>query len=364
MRLRACHLEDFRNIASARLVFPCEGVFLRGSNGQGKSNLLEAIALLHAFRSFRSPQLPPLIRQGSRQARIFYRAESGGVTHEVLFELKRGEGRRILLDGEPVERLADWLARFPSVVLAQADLGLVRGSPAERRRLLDLHFSTTHPDYYRHLRAYHRALRARNRLLKDRSAPGLLRAYDHPLAEAAAQLCAVRERETGRLAPVLSSVFAAIAGRDEGPELAFAPGSTARTVEEFLALWEEQRERDLGLRSTQYGPHRDDWILRLQAGAARTYGSDGQQRNLVLALKLGLHRDLAERTGRTPLLLADDVLGELDPDRRRAFWQWLPEACQVFATGTEELVHRGGRDWTEYLVTEGTFAPQGPGSGS
>jgi len=363
MRLRACHLEDFRNIASARLAFPTGGVFLRGANGQGKSNLLEAIGLLHAFRSFRSPQLRPLIRQGSRQARIFYRAEVDGVTHEVLFEFQPGEGRRILLDGEPVERLSDWLARFPSVVLAQADLSLVRGSPAERRRLLDLHFSTTHPDYYRHLRTYHRALRARNRLLKDRSAPGLLRAYHRPLAEAAARLREVRERETARLAPVLASVFAGIAGREEGPELAFTPGSTARTEEDFVAMWDEQRERDLALRSTQHGPHRDDWTLRLQAGAARTYGSDGQQRNLVLALKLGLHRDLAERTGRTPLLLADDVLGELDPDRRRAFWQWLPESCQVFATGTEDLAHPGAREWTVYHVKGGTFAPNEAGEG-
>lgn len=356
MKIRLCNLENFRNIEAGSLTFESNRVFLHGLNGQGKSNLLEALGLLHAVRSFRTADLRPLVRHESSLARVYYEAESqSGRRENILIEIKRAAGREVRINGEKCPTLGDFLARFPCLVLAADDISIVRGPPSLRRRLMDLHFSSSQPGYYEALRQYYRGLAARNRLLKKDAPQEQIRAHDFPLSEAAARVAAHRKNGTASLAPLFVEFFSRIAGGLDEPALDLRPSSSASEAQVFRSNWAKANERDRFLGSTQSGPHRDDWLFRTGAGEAREFASDGQQRNLAIALKLALFQDLRIQTGDDPVLLADDVLGELDEKRRKAFWDCLPEACQVIATGTGFSPQTHPGQWQVYSVKGGTF---------
>ncbi len=356
MKIRRCNLENFRNIQAESLSFASNRVFLYGLNAQGKSNLLEALGLLHAVRSFRTADLRPLVKQGQSRARIYYEVDNGaGRTERILLECKKSGGRDVSVNDEKCSSLGDFLARFPCMVLAADDIAVVRGSPALRRRLLDLHFSSSRPGYYDALRRYYRGLAARNRLLKKDAPAEQVRAHDFPLSEAAAQVSAHRREGTDDLAPRFVEAFSRISGGLDEPGLGLRSSSEATCAADHRALWEKGKDRDRFLGSTHSGPHRDDWLFQTQSGDARDFASDGQQRNLAVALKLALFQDLRERSGEDPVLLADDVLGELDSRRKAAFWRYLPESCQIVATGTEFSPDRHPGDWEVFEVRDGTF---------
>lgn len=358
MRIRVCNLENFRNIAAERLRFEGNRVFLHGLNAQGKSNLLEALGLLHAVRSFRTADLRPLVRQGASLARAYYEMDDAGQgAGTVLLELRKAGGREVHVNEARCPTLGDFLARFPCMVLAADDVTVIRGAPAGRRRLLDLHFSSSRPGYYASLRDYYRGLAARNRLLKHGAAAEQLRAHDRPLAEAGARVSLHRREGTEALAPVFREVFNRISGGGDDPGLELRPAAESREAAVLLDAWQRSLERDRLLGATQIGPHRDDWLFRTGGGNAREFASDGQQRNLAIALKLALFQDLRERSTTDPVLLADDVLGELDLQRREAFWRCLPENCQIFATGTSFEADRHPGAWEVFRVTDGRFKP-------
>lgn len=359
MRIRSCNLENFRNIESARLRFEGDRIFFVGLNGQGKSNLLEALGLLHAVRSFRTADLRFLIRQQAQEARLYFELETDAPDPEnVLLRIKRTGGREVDLNGEKCRSLSEFLSRFPAVVLATDDVQIIRGSPGIRRRMMDLHLASSRPPYYSALKDFTRGLAARNRLLKIGAKVAEIRAQDHPLAEVAYSLGCLREEATAGLTPILRELFEKISSGQDGPGLLLKSSFKGENPEALREMWQQNLDRDRALGSTQIGPHRDDWIFSTEAGAARDYASDGQQRNLAVALKLALFRDLTERLPETPVLLADDILGELDHTRRRAFWECLPPACQIFSTGTEFEASKHPGNWQVFEVREGTFRLQ------
>lgn len=360
MRLRRLTLQQFRNIPFADLTFTGERQFFLGPNGQGKTNLLEAAGLFTALRSFRVAETSVLVSAGQREAALAaeFEHERFGPSRAVL-RLRPG-GKEVECDGERIARLADFLGRFPTVVFSSLDQQLVRGAPGLRRRWLDLALSAMDPVYLAALTRYHRALDARNQLLKRQARPAELAAFEEPLAAAAAQLAASRAAGVESLAPALAAAYAALA---EGSEIAAVrleadatPGTGS--ADDWRAHFERTRPRDLQLRGTSSGPHRDDLALELNGRPARDYGSEGQQRGLVLALRLAQAAQIRARSGARPVLLADDVLGELDPVRRRRFWAALDGECQVLATGTEPPAADLG-EWQIFNVAGGAFSPGG-----
>lgn len=356
MKLRLIRLQHFRNIAAAELAFAGERTFFLGPNGQGKTNLLEAIGYVSALRAFRPGDNRTLIEQGRAEAAVAFRFEHetlGG--SEVIVRIQPA-GKEAMLDGEPVRRLSDFIGRFPTVLFASEDIQLVRGGPALRRRLLDLHLASFDPGYLADLQTYHRALDARNRLLKEAAGPVELAAFEHQLAPAACRLVARRREGLARLAALVGELYAALSGGAEPGTLAYAPDSTLEEPAAYLAQLERGRARDQQLRSTRHGPHRDDLALAVSGREAALFASEGQQRALVLALRFAQLRDARMRRGVAPLVLADDVLGELDPVRRARFWEVLDPDLQLFATGTTPPIEaRGG--WSVFEVTGGRFRP-------
>jgi DNA replication and repair protein RecF len=265
-------------------------------------------------------------------------------------------GRRVLLDGERVSRMGDFIGRFPVVPLSSGDLMLLRGSPAERRRFVDLTLSAIDPEYYHALRNYHRGVVERNRLLKQGGSAAELSAFEAEIAPYAVAVSSRRSVGMQRLREVLVAVYANIAESEEGPELEFKVNSVCEDVESVSRMLHASRQRDEMMGSTQKGPHRDDFNLSLSIGGAKEYASDGQQRGLCVALRIAQARIFQERLGVAPVLLADDVLGELDPHRKAGFWRACPPELQIIATGTE--LPEASAEWAIWSVAQGQFARQ------
>lgn len=358
MRLRRLSLQHFRNIPLATLEFAGHRQFLVGANGQGKTALLESAGLLTALRSFRTAENRHLLAHGQAEAVVTCDLE-----HEVRGDTRvalrlRAGAKEVWTDQERVTRLADFIGQFPVVALSSQDQQLIRGSPGGRRRWLDLTLAAMDARYLESLQAYHRALADRNALLKRGAPAAQLLAFERPLAAHGARLIAARTTGLVELAADLTAAYAQMADQAEPAGFAYAPDLAADEAA-LLARLADGRGRDLALRTTGSGPHRDDFEFTLSGRLAKDFASEGQQRSLVLALRLAQAAFYARRRAVRPVMLADDVLGELDPDRRRRFWQVVGRDTQVIATGTvrPEPIE-GGAPWQVFNVVAGAFRPE------
>lgn len=357
MLLRRIALQNFRNIAWAELALPPAGAAFVGTNGQGKTNLLEAVGLLTALRSFRQSDNRLLIAHGQPEAAVRLELAHERLGETVVTVRLRPDGKDVQIDATPVTRFAEFLGRFPTVVFSSQDNQLIRGSPAGRRRWLDLVLAAMDAGYLDALQRYHRALDDRNRLLKERADAAQLAAFEKPLAAAGAAVVRGRAEGVETLATRVGVAYAAIVPGGEAAELVYERDVAAADEAELAGLFAANRERDQLLKSTSRGPHRDDIDLTLDGRSSRDFGSEGQQRSLVLALRLAQLGHFRERAGVRPIVLADDVLGELDAGRRMRFWGAVEPGTQVLATGTAVPAGFAGEGQV-FRVDRGTFAAE------
>jgi DNA replication and repair protein RecF len=363
--IRTLTLRDFRNVPCADLSFAGRRQFLCGANGQGKSNLLEAVGFLTALRSFRAPDSRNLIMHGRPEADMAFMVEVENLGAERLAIKVRRDGKELWRDGKRTTRLADHIGRFPTVVFSSQDLQLIRGAPSLRRRWLDLALASMDPAYLGALQAYGRALAGRNALLRmpGAGAPGELAAFDRTLAPAGASIVALRAACVAELAAEFSAAYARLCGGSEAATLRYVSSLQGVPAEGILGLLEEGRARDLQMRSTLVGPHRDDLRFEVRGADAADFASEGQQRSVTLALRLAQAAWSHGRSRVRPVLLADDVLGELDPGRRDRFWAALDPESQVIATGTR-LPDASLGAWEVFAVADGAVSPKTGGMGA
>jgi DNA replication and repair protein RecF len=358
MRLRRLSVQNFRNLAFAELALEGDRQFLLGDNAQGKTSLLEAAGLLTALRSFRTADARALIAHGAAEAAVAadLEHERTGPTR-VVIRIRPG-GKRVEVDGEAITRLGDFLGRFPTVVFSSLDLQLVRGAPAGRRRWLDLTLAAPDPEYLGRLQDYHRALAGRNALLRREAGGAELEAFERPLAAAGTWLQERRAIAAVELGAYLTEAYRRIAPETgaERVELAYLPACPGLDEAGLRERLTAGRARDQALRATMTGPHRDDFEFRVDGRPAKDEASEGQQRCLVLALRAAQAALFHRRDGVAPVVLADDVLGELDPGRRRRFWAAVEPGWQVLATGTTPAPAEGGR-WQVFSVASGRVGP-------
>lgn len=356
MRLRKLTLRHFRNVGFAALEFSGRQHFLLGANGQGKTNFLEAAGFVTALRSFRTTDNKLLIGHGQNNAALAYAIdhERQGET-QVTIKLRHA-GKELWCDQARVTKLADYLGRFPTVVFSSQDMQLVRGAPANRRRWLDLTLAAMDATYLRALQTFTRALAERNALLKSgRAATAELAAFEQALAPAAVELIRARHEGMVALDRALKVAYAKISDDAEPAAIVYEPNFAEPSVEALLARLEAGRARDQQFRSTLVGPQRDDFHFSVRHTAAKDFASEGQQRSLVLALRLAQAVWFQEKSGVRPVLLADDVLGELDPRRRARFWATIDPESQVIATGTHLPDAELGA-WQVFEVSDGAFS--------
>jgi DNA replication and repair protein RecF len=339
VRVTRIQLRDFRNYEAAELELPAALTVVAGPNGAGKTNLLEALYFGCTGRSPRTSNERELVRRGGGAvARVVVdtRDEEGAHRIEVGFE--PGEAKRLRVDGRPVDSLTAVDARPLVSVFLPERLELVKGAPAARRAHLDQLVAALWPARAETRAAYSRALAQRNALLGRIRAgacgPGALDAWDAELARHGVRLMADR----GEAVDGLRAPFAELAERIGLPgaaELRYRPRSDATDEEGLAAELGERRAADLERGFTAHGPHRDELQLQLDGLALRAYGSQGQQRTALLALLFAERELLAERRGRPPLMLLDDVMSELDAERRELLAGLVRSGGQAVVTATE-----------------------------
>jgi DNA replication and repair protein RecF len=356
MKFRTLAVEGFRNFQRLEADFSGGNHFICGDNGQGKTNLLEALGLVTALRSFRIADPVHFIswQAPGREARLCFRIEHEQMGESEL-ELWFGRGgKRILLDGEPVRKMGDFVGLFPTVAFSSQDIQILRGAPGLRRRWLDMMLVDMEGDYYRALSAYHQALKARNALLKDGAGASARRPFEQLLIETGWQLTHMRQRLVAEFCPLFRVAYRRIANVEESPELAYQAHLPAADEAAYREQFMLRGQRDMEQRTTRNGPHRDELQFTLLGHPAREFASEGQQRALVLAMQLAHVQWFKERGMVQPVILADDIVGELDKGRRAAFWHSLEEGIQVFATGTA-LPADGIDGWARWRMRSGSL---------
>jgi len=334
VRVTAVEARPLRSLSEVRVELDDGIVSLIGPNGAGKTNLLEALYFALTGRSFRTSDRRELIPFGGQLARAEAVVRHGdGIEHRLLASVSRGEGRRHLLDGKPAEP-AEVLRHRPSVAVFSPDrLVLVKGPPAERRAHLDRYVAARWPARADLRRRYGQALAQRNALIARLAGggPGAdLDVWDAALADAAAPLVAARSEAVAELAPRFA-VGAEELGLGGGGELDYAPRA-AGSGEEICAGLAARREADLKLGRSSWGPHLDELKIGLDGHALRRYGSQGQQRVGLLALLFAEREALLAAHRVAPLLLLDDVMSELDPERRERLVERLTRGGQALIT--------------------------------
>jgi DNA replication and repair protein RecF len=343
VKLTRLSLANFRNYAELELE-PAAGlnVFI-GANAQGKSNLLEAIAMLGTGKSFRTNKESDVIRSGLEVASVAGDAAMrvGNVRLSCsVTATSRGTRKSYTLNGQPV-RYASFLGRARVVTFVPADLHLVAGAPSSRRAVLNIALAQEQPAYYRELAKYQRVVAQKNALLRgDGVDADLLAIYDRALVEAGTILMLARNHFVSAMATAAREVHARWSGGHETLELRYEPNvafdvPTADGIAGAFAMrLRERAEAERTRQTSLVGPHRDDLGMALDGASLAAYGSQGQQRTAVLALKVAEYSVMYERTGEAPLLLLDDVLSELDAQRAAAFLDGVGGFEQAFVTAT------------------------------
>lgn len=330
-------LTDFRNYRHAVTALEPGFNLLNGPNAQGKTNFLEAIYLLSTTRLLRGQRDGEAVREGSARASVKGRlADSGTI---LGIDLAPGVRKRALLNGLGVPRASDLIGRLPSVTVTTFDMEVVRGEPVERRLFLDLELSALYPAYLRHLTLYKRALDQRNALLKDSREwlrpPADFEVWEEQMAAHGQELRSTRLEHLDALKPHLSSAHSSI-GDGERLTARYEQKDTADSQATILEELARSRSADVGRGSSSIGPHRDDIAFEIDGREARLYGSQGQQRTAVIALKMASLEVARRELGASPILLLDDIFSDLDERRRAHLVRWVTEhAGQTVLTCTE-----------------------------
>lgn len=343
MKVTALHMEQFRNIQELTFL-PCDGVnVIYGENAQGKTNFLEALWLFTGSRSFRGAKDAELISFDSSHSALSLSFYAQGREQEAEIDL--GEKRSARLNGVGLSSVSKLAGNFYAVVFSPSHLSLIKDGPGERRRFIDGALCQIRPKYHAVLGEYQRVLQQRNVLLKDaQHHPELLDTLDiweDRLAQYAAVITFQREKYIEKLSPFAKDVFAGISGGSEELSLSILhPQPLEGALKEelyrqYLLQLKAARKQDFITGTTSVGPHRDDLLLSINGVSARTFGSQGQQRSCVLALKLSEASLLREFSGEQPVALLDDVMSELD-SRRQDYILHHIEGWQVFITCCDE----------------------------
>ena len=346
MRVTRLSVRNFRSYDAAEVRLGPGLTVVDGHNGAGKTNLLEALYFACTGRSCRTANERECVRFGESVLRLELVAEHDGDSHEVTVGFQPGEPKRLRVDGVPVERLTESAARPLVSVFLPDRLELVLGAPSLRRAHLDQVVAALWPGRIGTRRAYSAALAQRNALLaairSGRAGRDSLPAWDSELARHGVALAGDRGEAVERLRAPFTT-HAATLGLDGAVELRYRPRSSATTADGLAAELAERTPSDLERGFTGHGPHRDDVAFRRDGRELRAYGSRGQQRLGLLALLLAEREVLAGERGSPPLMLLDDVMSELDSDRRRRLVDLLREGGQSVIT-TTELAHVPGAE--------------------
>ena len=377
-RLTSLSVRDFRNVERLELDPPAEGMVLVGENGQGKTNVLEAIYYLELLRSVRGARDVDVVRFGADGFHLGARVESDRASEVSVGFERAGRRKRVRIDGAVVDRLSDALGALPAVMFSPGDVDLVAGAPGARRRFLDIMLALTSRGYLHALQRYRAALAHRNAALRHAARSGgggpnggasrsdaQIGVWEAPLAQHGAVIWHERREWVLRFSGRFREICEAIG---ESTPVSMEYVSTIPAAENasmvLARLLEEKRSLDLRRGVTHIGPHRDDVSFTLGTAARdlRSFGSAGQQRTAAIALRLLEAETFRERRERAPLFLLDDPFAELDERRSARIIELLERnglGQTILAVPRESDVPRQLTDLARYTIRGGAIRPWG-----
>ena len=365
--LSEIELENFRNYASLKLSFtPGLTIFL-GKNGQGKTNLLEAVYFLSLLRSFRCKKIQNLKQWKQVVFRLSGRLEQDDDLADVL-QINYGEKRQLKLNGNPLALGSEFIRRINAVSFTPEDIELVKGAAAGRRQFLDILLSQLSPTYLKALQNYRKALKSRNSVLRSQQAriqkdEFLIRTYDQMLIQYGARVSALRWDLMTQLDDKIRSFCASMFPGGQKLKIIYTSSISKKvlTEEEALLVFKQKLDdnfhKDMSRGITHIGPHRDDLFILLNGKSLSAFGSEGQCRLASLVMKMSAAEILIENKGtQNIVLLIDDVLGELDNNRREAFLKTIMRGDQVFIACTEVPEYCKNIEHQIFHISEGNVS--------
>ena len=364
MILQRLSLDNFKNIAEARLEFSPKANCLLGNNGMGKSNLLDAIYYLSFCKSFNGVNDSLLIKRNEDFCIANASYLRRGVEEELSLGMAQGKRKSLKRKGKEYQRLSQHIGLFPLVIIAPNDIDLIRGNSDERRKFIDMIISQSNHNYLDQLIRYNKSLEQRNKLLRDGCVDhNLYLAIEITMGMAADYINSQRKEWIAKLSVIFNRYYNAIAGDGEQVELSYEsqlndPSTT------FDALLDSARRHDEIVRHTSVGIHRDDIEMMISGMPVRRVGSQGQCKTFTIALRLAQYEMLSLATSLKPLLLLDDIFDKLDASRVERIMEIV--MCdtfgQIFITDTnrthlDNIITRTSGDYRIWEVIDGTFNP-------
>ena len=341
MIIKSLELQDYRNYDSLNLAFDKGTNILYGDNAQGKTNILEAIYVSATTKSHKGSKDKDIVNFHKEEAHIRTFLEKDGVDTRVDMHLRKSKSKGIAIDGQKIKKAADLLGICNVVFFSPEDLGIIKDGPAERRRFVDMELCQLDGFYLYNLNHYNKIVNQRNKLLKDMyfnpDLKDTLNIWDSQLVSFGSKIIERRKLFVEQLNEIIYGIHKRLSGDKEEIVIQYEPDVA---IEDFEQRLRYSQEKDIKLKQTTAGPHRDDFSFMVENVDIRKFGSQGQQRTAALSLKLSEIELVKKITKDTPILLLDDVLSELDSNRQNYLLNSIGDIQTIITcTGLEEFVN-------------------------
>ena len=341
MIIKSLELADFRNYDSLHINFSGGTNILYGNNAQGKTNILEAIYLSATTKSHKGSKDKDVVNFYKEESHIRTYLEKDGLDIRVDMHLRKNKSKGIAIDGHKIKKAAELLGLLNVVFFSPEDLSIIKSGPAERRRFVDMELCQLDQFYLYNLNHYNKIVNQRNKLLKDMyfnpSLRDTLNIWDSQLISFGSKIIERRQLFINQLNEIIFDIHKKLSGDREELVIKYEPDVMIKDYEKILAL---NQERDIKLKQTSTGPHRDDFTFIVGNIDIRKFGSQGQQRTAALSLKLSEIELVKKMTNDNPVLLLDDVLSELDSNRQNYLLSTIGDIQTIITcTGLDEFVN-------------------------
>lgn len=341
MIIKSLELENFRNYKSLNIEFDKGVNILYGDNAQGKTNILEAIYVSATTKSHKGAKDKEIINFEAEEAHIKTYLNKEGLERRVDMHLRKSKSKGIAIDTVRLKKAAQLLGLLNVVFFSPEDLSIIKDAPAQRRRFVDMELCQLDQSYLYDLNQYNKIIAQRNKLLKDmynnQDLKNMLGIWDMQIITYGHKIIKRRRLFVDQLNEIIDEIHFKLSGGKERIKVEYAPYVSEDNFEEML---KKAREKDIKLKSTSVGPHKDDFIFIVNGIDIRTYGSQGQQRTAALSLKLSEIELVKKITGDNPVLLLDDVLSELDSNRQNHLLNNIGDIQTIITcTGLEDFVN-------------------------
>ncbi|NLY19361.1 MAG: DNA replication/repair protein RecF [Clostridiaceae bacterium] len=364
MEIKRLHLKNFRNYKEEDICFSRGISLIYGDNAQGKTNIIEALYLFATGKSHRTRNMNELIMHGEQFFYLLLEFEDKNYAQKIEIKFEKGKRKELFINEVKKDRLSDLLGIVPSVLFAPESLLTIKGSPGERRKLIDIVLCLVNKTYLYNLQKYNRILKNKNILLKQIQAgkqkPEMLNVWNESQAEAGALIIKERVALTESLETRMDRLLLGISDGGENIKIRYKTSivNCDNVSDGILYTLNENMQKEIEQGICLYGPHRDDLEIDVNDKNSRIYCSQGQQRSVALALNIAILEEMELRIGKTPLLLLDDVMSELDEKRQKYLFDIINDKQTIITTTEKTKFMESGKEISYIHIKNGKIIDQ------